>query len=233
MFIERTMPPEKEQELLVTKQEFELSKQQFAENIKEFNKTQDTAILTNAIEFYINSLKPLSEKISKLSYLNRYVELEDNIYYLKLQQYRIEDLEISYGKSKIEENKVGIAAPIKTIKRRPKVAATDANASVKRVPKIKTLKNQPLPPVSLQEEISQEQETSPIANSSMQLPLIESSNSNSNSGFHNSNSPITQPSGEIDWGDESDKSAKSNTNPGIEFTDLSNQPATLSLPSSS
>ena len=232
MFIERTMPPEKEQELFAAKAEFEMSKQQFAENIKEFNKTQDTTILTNAIEFYVKSLKPLSEKISKLSYLNRYVELEDKIYYLKLQHYRIVDLEISYGKSTIEENKTGMVAPIKTLKRRPKATATDAtNVTSKRVPKIKTLKNQPV--ISMQEEIAQEQEqsseTNQPANSSIKLPLIESSNSNSNSnsnsGFHNSNSPITAPSGEIDWGEAT---PPSNSNPGIEFTDLTNQPAILS-----
>jgi len=244
MFIERTMPPEKEQELLVTKGEFEMSKQQFAEYIKEFDKTQDTTILTNAIEFYINTLKPLSEKISTLSYANRYVELEDKMYYLKLQEYTIEDMEIAYGKSKIEENKVGVAAPIKTIKRRPKASATDAaasaNATTKKTPKMKTLKNQPV--ISMQEEIAQKQEQEQEPVTKPQLS-IESSSSNSNniqikppsiesSNSNNSNSPtIKAPSGEIDWG--SDKSDKSNTNPGIEFTDLSNQPATLSLPSPS
>jgi hypothetical protein len=98
----------------------------------------------------------------------------------------------------------------------------------------------------MQEEIAQEQEqaqeTNPLfsiesnsnsnSNSKIKAPFVESSNSNSNSGFHNSNSPITAPSGEIDWGSENSK----DTTPaklGIEFTDLSNQPATLSLPSSS
>ena len=196
--IKKTMPPEKEDELKKIKEEFEINKQIFQEYIVEYKITNDNNIITNAIEFYISSLMPLSQQISTLSYNYRFIEeKEPNIFYLQLKKNSISQMEIYYGKFNIEQNKVGMLNISKTIKRKktpnPKtktkknIIINESNDSDD-VEELFNKLNQNNTPESEEDmiEIPEEEEEIDPDDSSEKKEILE---------------------GEIDWGDSSEKKA--------------------------
>lgn len=238
LYIEKTMPPEKEAELKKIKEEFEINKQIFQEYIDEYKSSTQNKVITNAIEFYISSLLPLSKKISELSYSYRFMqEKEPNIFYLQLKKFSIAQMEVYYGNFKIEQNKVGMLSTSKTIKKTTNIKSKKTKKNKKQLLIQDSEDNIPAEIITeepTEEDIEQK-------NTNLLENAIDDKNSNINNeenidkidgeidqelkeefseGIEQSDSldksdgtddidNIDQPEGEIDWGDSSGEEASS------------------------
>ena len=87
------------------------------ESIKKFNETNNTQYVNDAVDIYINSLQPSSEKLLKLKYKENMVwyDVDSNVYRLIQNKYSIHDIEFDtsdeknitfeYGNNKITKTK--------------------------------------------------------------------------------------------------------------------------------
>jgi hypothetical protein len=103
-FIQNYDNPEKKEKLKKLKVELGLNVQQFKLMISEFNKTNNSQIVYNAIEMFINEIEPKLKNIEEISYAYNKVEYNENddTYLLIQKKYSIEQLEIKFDTSKIE-----------------------------------------------------------------------------------------------------------------------------------
>ena len=103
-FIQNYDNSEKKEKLKKLKVELGLNVQQFKLMISEFNKTNNSQIVYNAIEMFINEIEPKLKNIDEISYAYNKVEYNENddTYLLIQKKYLIEQLEMKFDTSRIE-----------------------------------------------------------------------------------------------------------------------------------
>ena len=103
-FIQNYDNVEKKEKLKKLKVELGLNIQQFKLMISEFNKTNNSQIVYNAIEMFINEIEPKLKSIEEISYAYNKIEYNENddTYLLIQKKYSIEQMEMPFDTSKIE-----------------------------------------------------------------------------------------------------------------------------------
>jgi hypothetical protein len=142
-YIKITDNSETKKELLKKQEELYINIQNIKDSIEKFDNTNDSEYTKNAVEIYVNKMKPLLDEIMKMKYNVSFVEYNnsDNMYYLMQQKNSISDIEFYLEEPKIIENISGTVIANKNAKtKKQPITKPPKNVTLKQKPnKIKTV----------------------------------------------------------------------------------------------
>jgi hypothetical protein len=78
--------------------------------IKEYNNTNNTLLIQDAVSIYVNKLTPKLKQVTSLKYITNRVDYieEDSSYHLIQEKYNVQSLEYNYGKVEVIKYNLGL-----------------------------------------------------------------------------------------------------------------------------